>query len=184
MRHPRVTGLTNHRHFTFSGLKGVVLLFTYKINGWAKYGCLNAIFGCFGALRGSPWVTDGWCATPGQWWGRTNRGDLTFDGFKGAVSLFTYKKDGQTNSGYLGDFFDHLAAWGGPGVTNRWFATPGGWRGKKNQKDVTYYGFKGVVPCFTCKKMAETNLVITVVFLFALGLCGEPLWWWMDDEPP
>ena len=40
--------------------------------------------------------------------------DLTFDGFKGAVSLFAYKKVGQANSGYLGGVFGHLGALGGP----------------------------------------------------------------------
>ena len=50
--------MTNHRHITFGGFQGVILLFTYKKDGRAKYGCLNAIFGCFGALRGAPEVTD------------------------------------------------------------------------------------------------------------------------------
>ena len=59
----------------------------------AKSGYLDGIFGCFGALRGAPGVTDGWCAPPGGCWGRMNPKDLTIDGFKGAVPLFTYEKD-------------------------------------------------------------------------------------------
>ena len=46
--------------------------------------------------------------------------DLTFDGFKGDGSLFTYKKDGQANSGYLGGIFGHLGALGeAPEVTHK-----------------------------------------------------------------
>ena len=51
--------------------------------------------------------------------GRTNQNDLTFDGFKGAVSLFTYEKDGYGKSGYLGGIFGRFGALrGAPGVTD------------------------------------------------------------------
>ena len=115
MCHPRrVTGITNYRDFTFDGFMGVVLLFTNKKDGWAKYGCLGATFGCFWVLRGALEVTDGWSATPGQWLCWTNKKDLTFDGFKGAVSLFTYIKGSQANLGYCGGIFGHLGALRGP----------------------------------------------------------------------
>ena len=43
----------------------------------------------------------------------TNEKDLTFDGFKGAASLFTYEKDVQAKSGYLGGIFIGLRALSG-----------------------------------------------------------------------
>ena len=61
-------------------------------DGYGKFGYLGGIFGRFGALRGDPGVRDGRCAPPGGWGGTTIQKDLTFDGFKMAVPLFTYKK--------------------------------------------------------------------------------------------
>ena len=50
-------GLTRKtKHLVF---KRAVPLFTNRKDGLAKYGCRISIFGHFGALRGSPGVTDG-----------------------------------------------------------------------------------------------------------------------------
>ena len=52
-------GWTNQKDLTFDGFKGVVTLITHKKDGLAKSGYFDGIFGCFGALRGSPGVMDG-----------------------------------------------------------------------------------------------------------------------------
>ena len=165
----------------------VVLLFTYKKDGWAKYGCLGAIFGCFWALRGAPKVADGWCATPGQWWSRTNKKDLTFDGLKGAVSLFTYKKDGQANLGYHGGIFGHWEALEGPLGWQIEDAPPQeGGKVEKNQKDVTYDSFKGVAPLFTYKKKngrTKSGYCDGVSFCFGALMWGPWVDGWVMHHP-
>ena len=78
----------------------------------------------------APWVTDfpyGWCATLAGWRGRTNQKDCTFGGSKGAVPLFTYKKDGWAKSDCLGGTFNCFGALrGANGVTDESCATKGG----------------------------------------------------------
>ena len=56
-----------------------------------------------------------------------NPKDLKMDGFKGAVPLFTYEKDGYDKSGYLGGIFGRFGALrGAPGVTDGRCAPTGG----------------------------------------------------------
>ena len=50
---------------------------------------------------------------------RTNEKYLALVGFKGALPLFTYRKDGRAKSGYLGSVIGRFGALrGAPGVTD------------------------------------------------------------------
>ena len=60
------------------------------------------------------------------------------------------KKAAEPNLVISMEFLAALTRWGGPlGVRDGWCATPGGLRGRKNQKAITFFGLKGAVPLFT-----------------------------------
>ena len=86
-------GRTNQGDFTGDRFQMINPFFTYENGSLVRAGYLGGIFGCFATLREAPVVRNGWSATPEEWWGRTKSNDLTFDSFKGAVPLFTHKKD-------------------------------------------------------------------------------------------
>ena len=49
----------NQKNLRFDGFKGAIPLFTHQKDGQVKPGYLGGIFGCLGALKGAPGVTDG-----------------------------------------------------------------------------------------------------------------------------
>ena len=62
-----------------------------------KSGYLDGIFCCFGILRGSPRMTDGWCANPGGGWGRSNLKDLHLMILRGLFPTLPAKKMAEPN---------------------------------------------------------------------------------------
>ena len=56
-----------------------------------------------------------------------DQNDLTFDGFKGAIPLFTRKKDGFGKSGYLGGTFGCFWALRGGPWSDGWAMHHLGW---------------------------------------------------------
>ena len=62
-----------------------------------KSGYFNGIFCCFEVLRESPRVTDGWCANPGGWWGRSNLRDLHLMILRGLFPTLPAKKMAELN---------------------------------------------------------------------------------------
>ena len=64
----------------------------------------------------------------GEWRGRMNQTDLTFDGFKWAVSVFTYKKYVWAKFGYFGGIFGTFKALRGGHWGDGWMRCyPRGW---------------------------------------------------------
>ena len=124
---------------------------------------------------------NGWCTNPGGWRARSYQKDLTFDGFKGAVPLFTYYKDGGAKSddldGIFGGFGARRLLRGPPWVTDGWCTTTRRQRGRTNLKDLTFDGCKGLFPSLPMKKTSEPDLVISVAFLVALGFWRGPMGW-------
>ena len=73
-------------------LKGLFPSFIMKKTHKGKAGDLGGIFGCFGALRGTPRVTNELYVTSIGWLGRIGKKYLALNGFKGAVHVFTHEK--------------------------------------------------------------------------------------------
>ena len=73
-------------------LKGLFPSFIMKKTHKGKAGDLGSIFGCFGALRGTPRVTNELCANPIRGLGRIDMKNLAFNGLKGTVQVFTHEK--------------------------------------------------------------------------------------------
>ena len=73
-------------------LKGLFPSFIMKKNLKGKAGDLGGIFGCFGALRGTPRETNELYVTSIGRMGRLDKKYLALNGFKGAVHVFTHEK--------------------------------------------------------------------------------------------
>ena len=64
-------------------------------------------------------MTGGVYATQGGQRGMANQIDLIFDGFEGAVALFTHESNSLSKSGYLSVIFNYFRALrGAPTVTD------------------------------------------------------------------
>ena len=76
----------------FDGLKGAVPLFTHEKTAKPNLVTLVVYLVALGLLGGTPGMSGWEYATQGGQWGRKNLVDLIFDGFEGAVALFTHEK--------------------------------------------------------------------------------------------
>ena len=94
----------------FDGLKGAVPLFTHEKTAKPNLVSLVVYLVALGLLGGTPGMSGWEYATQGGQWGRKNQVDLIFDGFEGAVALFTHEKNSLSKSGYLSVIFNCFRA--------------------------------------------------------------------------
>ena len=76
----------------------------------------------------------------------------------GSSHLYPWKNDYAKFVNLYGIFGRFGAPGGAPGVTNRWYTTPGECQGRTNQKHLYFDGFYEAVPRFTLEKKGLSQI--------------------------